>query len=288
MHGLLNIDKPFDVTSRDVVNVVQRLVRPHKVGHAGTLDPLATGVLLVCVGHATRLIEYVQQVPKCYLGTFLLGRRSDTDDTEGQVELVDSPVRPTRAEIERVLPRFVGEIMQRPPAFSALKVQGRRAYALARRGELVELAPRRVTIYRLEIVHYTYPALTLQVSCGSGTYIRALGRDLGELLGTGAVMSALQRTAIGSFGLADSHAMSDLTPDSLRAWLLPAHKGVEHLPSVILGDEHVVELSHGRFIPGTLPEGANVAAALDQAGRLVALLTPRSDGWLKPLRYFGD
>ncbi len=132
MFGLLNIDKPFDVTSRDVVNDVQRLVRPHKVGHAGTLDPLATGVLLVCVGQATRLIEFLQQQPKRYRATFLLGQRSDTEDTEGELVEDTSGMEPAQADVERVLPRFVGPIMQRPPAFSALKVKGRRAYALAR------------------------------------------------------------------------------------------------------------------------------------------------------------
>ncbi len=286
MFGLLNIDKPFDVTSRDVVNEVQRLVRPHKVGHAGTLDPLATGVLVIGVGQATRLIEYVQQLPKRYCGTFLLGRRSDTEDTEGQVVPVESAPQPTRTEIEQQLPRFVGDIMQRPPAFSALKVKGQRAYALARRGQAVELEPRRVTVHRLEITEYTYPVLTVEVTCGSGTYIRSLGRDLGDALGTGAVMSALQRTAIGDFTLDQACSLRQLTRESIDAWMLPPRRAVEHLPCLEVSDEQVMELSQGRCIAGSLPAAAPLAAAVDRGGHLVALLSATPQGALKPHRYF--
>ena len=179
MWGLLNIDKPYDVTSRDVVNHVQRLVRPHRAGHAGTLDPLATGVFVVCVGAATRLIEFVQDRPKTYLATFLLGRSSETEDIESPlVVLEDPPDSHASTRCRRCCRGFCGEILQRPPAYSALKVQGRRAYALARRGQAVELAPRPVTIFRLEIVRYAYPELVLNVQCGSGTYMRSLGRDI--------------------------------------------------------------------------------------------------------------
>ena len=189
--GLLNLNKPAGMTSRDVVNIVQRLSRPAKAGHAGTLDPLADGVLVVCVGSATRLIEYVQRMPKRYVGTFLLGRQSPTEDIEGEVtELPDAPV-PTREQIEAAARRFVGRIEQRPPAFSALKIRGRPAYKLARQGKPVELAPRPVEIYRIEVKKYRYPELVLEIDCGGGTYVRSLGRDLAESLGTAAVMSAL-------------------------------------------------------------------------------------------------
>src|SRR4051794_35109294 len=157
MFGLLNIDKPAGLTSRDVVNVVQRLVRPHKVGHAGTLDPLATGVLVVAIGPATRLVEYIQRMAKSYRAVFLLGRTSDTEDIEGKVaELPQAPV-PNIEQIESATPRFVGMIDQRPPVYSALKVGGRRAYELARRGETIELAPRRVEVHSIDIVRYAYP-----------------------------------------------------------------------------------------------------------------------------------
>ena len=176
--GLLNIHKPRGKTSRWAVDQVKRLVRPAKVGHAGTLDPLATGVLIVAVGPVTRLMEDVQQAPKQYRAEYLLGQTSDTEDTEGRVtELVD-PRRPSRAEIEFAAARFVGEIQQRPPAFSAIKVSGRRAYSLARKGQEVKLEPRAVTIHSLNIPDYVYPRLTLDIQCSSGTYIRSLGRDL--------------------------------------------------------------------------------------------------------------
>ena len=199
MFGFLNLNKPAGVTSRDVVNQVQRLVRPEKVGHAGTLDPLATGVLVVCVGRATRLTEYVQRMPKHYSATFLFGRQSDTEDIDGQVIELADPPQPKRDQIEATLPKFLGEIQQVPPAYSALKVEGRRAYDLARRGEDVQLAARPVVIYELRIVAYEYPELRLDIVCGSGTYVRSLGRNIARTVGTQAVMSALVRTAIGNF-----------------------------------------------------------------------------------------
>ncbi|NOY30442.1 MAG: tRNA pseudouridine(55) synthase TruB, partial [Planctomycetes bacterium] len=186
MFGILNLNKPIGWTSRDAVNRVQRLVRPAKAGHAGTLDPLATGVLVVCIGPATRLISYVQAMPKVYQATFLLGRTSDSDDIETEVRELASPPQPSREEIESKLPDFLGEIQQRPPAYSALKVNGQRAYKLAREGLAVQLEPRPVEIYELRVTGYNYPELKINLRCGSGTYVRSLGRDLAEALGTGA------------------------------------------------------------------------------------------------------
>ena len=172
MHGLLNLHKPAGVTSRAVVNQIQRLVRPAKIGHTGTLDPLATGVLVVCVGAATRLTEYVQQMRKTYEATFLLGRRSDTDDVDGDVAEISDALQPSQAEIEGALPPFVGAISQRPPDFSAVKIQGQRAYALARLGEPLAIAERTVHVHVLRLVHYVYPQLQLEIECGSGTNVR--------------------------------------------------------------------------------------------------------------------
>jgi tRNA pseudouridine(55) synthase len=156
-NGILTLNKPPGMTSRQAVDLVKRLVRPAKVGHAGTLDPLACGVLVVAIGKATRLIEFVQQAPKRYQATFLLGRTSPTDDVEGEItELFDPPI-PSRAEIERASQQFVGTIEQRPPAFSAIKVGGRRAYDLARGGRAVELAPRPVAVYEISVLAYEYP-----------------------------------------------------------------------------------------------------------------------------------
>ena len=278
MTGLVNCNKPRGLTSRDVVNRVQRLVRPAKVGHAGTLDPLATGVLVVCLGGATRLIEYVQQMPKQYRGTFLLGQSSASDDIELEPTLLDNPPQPTRDDIEQALPRFVGRISQRPPRYSAIKVAGRKAYDLARRGEEVELAEREVEIYSLQIVEYNYPHLVLDIDCGSGTYVRALGRDLAEHLGTAAVMSGLVRTAIGRFRLDEALEVEALTPELLASHLLPASSAVGQLPQVELDASQLVEIRHGRTIVCQAPPQATELAAVDPQGNLAGLLVPRGPG----------
>lgn len=281
MFGILNIDKPPGKTSRDVVNVVQRLARPAKVGHAGTLDPLATGVLVVCVGPATRLIKYVQQLPKRYVATFQLGCRSDSDDTEGEVTPVDAPV-PTRAEVDAALPDFIGTIQQRPPAFSAIKVKGERAYKLARGGAEVRLDERPVTIYGVEVVVYDYPELVLDIRCGSGTYIRSLGRDLAEQLGTAAVMSALARTEIGSFVVDDAVSIEQLIESSFTALLQPARTAVAQLPSMCLNSDQLGKLSNGIMLSATDESSTQEIAAFDVAGQLVAILTPHRDKQLRP------
>ncbi len=271
--------------------MVERLVRPDKAGHAGTLDPLASGVLIVCVGQATRLVEYVQRMPKRYRGTFLLGRSSTTEDVEGDITLVDQPVQPTRSQVEEAACALVGNIQQRPPAFSALKIGGHRAYDLARAGKPVELAPRPITIHQLAVVRYDYPEIVLDIECSSGTYVRSLGRDLAERLGTAAIMSALIRTAIGRFRVEDAVDAASLTSESLARVLIPASAAVEDLPRVIVGENQIRQLANGlairkSAIQETLPAVANEYAAVDDAGRLVAILAPRSEGVLGPTRYF--
>ncbi len=232
MFGLLNLNKPVGVSSAGVLGRIKRLVKPAKIGHAGTLDPLAAGVLVACIGPATRLVDYIQQMPKRYRATFLLGRTSESDDIERPVtELADAPI-PSRDDIERAAARFLGEIEQRPPVFSALKVGGRPAYQLARRGRQVELAVRSVTIHHLEVIRYEYPTLVLDIKCGSGTYIRALGRDLAESLGTAAVMSALERTAVGRFYVEDACEPNALTAESLPSRLLSPRLAIPDLRSL--------------------------------------------------------
>ncbi|MBM4089724.1 MAG: tRNA pseudouridine(55) synthase TruB [Planctomycetes bacterium] len=286
MFGLLNVRKPAGMTSRDVVNHVQRMVRPVKVGHAGTLDPLATGVLIVCVGQATRVVEYLQEQSKEYDGTFLLGRTSDTEDVEGNVTELQDARRPTEAEIKGVLERFRGRVMQRPPAFSAVKVAGRRAYQLARRGEEVSLTARPIDVHGLELTGYQYPEMRLHVVCGSGTYLRSLGRDIGEALGTGAVMSALTRTAVGGFRLDDACALGQLTGESIRSHLLSPLGAVSHMARVTLSDAEVTDIVHGKPIHTPLASGAGKVAAVDSHDRLVAVLVPGGPNQLRPARCF--
>jgi tRNA pseudouridine55 synthase len=272
LFGLLNVNKPRSTTSRRVVDRVARLVKPAKVGHAGTLDPLASGVLVLGIGQATRLVEYVQEMPKQYRATFLLGRSSTTEDIEGEVTEVPGAAPPSREQLERAAVELTGEIEQRPPAYSALRVAGRRAYALARAGQQVDLVPRRVRIDRLRIEHYAYPELVLDVECGGGTYIRSLGRDLAQRAGTAAVMSALARTAIGGFTLADAIDVDALTAENLTQFLLPAERAVQGvMPARGVSSAEAERLARGQTIAAE-GEAPGRCAAFDARGRLVAIL----------------
>jgi tRNA pseudouridine55 synthase len=291
--GLLNVNKPPGVTSRDAVDRVERLVRPAKAGHAGTLDPLATGVLVICVGQATRLIRFVQRMRKRYRATFLLGRSSETDDIEREVLVIPNAIVPTLAMIEGALPQFIGDIQQRPPAHSAVKIAGRRAYKLARKGADFELAARTVTIHQIDLLRYKYPELDLDIECGSGTYIRALGRDLGAALGTAAVMSALERTAIGRFQIEQSISFDQLSLETLQQDLQPAVSAASELPLLELSDEQIVEIRHGRPIPllpvseeHQPPANGPEWAAINTRGELVSLLIEKRPGQLWPQHNF--
>lgn len=246
MIGFLCVDKPHGMTSRGVVNRIARHVKPLRVGHAGTLDPLATGVLVVAVGRATKLISHVQRMQKQYSAGFELGKTSDTEDSTGNITIVEGAVAPASGELERACEKFTGRIMQRPPAYSALRVNGRRAYDLARKGEPVELQERPVDIYQIDILDYHYPALNLGVTCGSGTYIRSLGRDVGEQLGCGALMNRLQRTAVGVFRIQDAVTIEELEDaDAIRAHLLPLNMGLAGLPRFEVTAEQRRLLSFG-------------------------------------------
>jgi tRNA pseudouridine55 synthase len=287
LYGFLNINKPPGQTSRWVVDQIQRHARPAKVGHAGTLDPLATGVLVVAVGSATRLIDYVQQMPKRYRANFLLGCTSPTEDVDGDVVPLENPMVPSRDEIETVIPAFLGEILQSPPAFSALKVGGRRAYSLARAGHAVELKPRPISVHRLQVLSYEYPRLQLEIECSSGTYVRSLGRDLAERLGTGAVMSTLVRTAIGSFRIEDSIDVLSINRSNLADYQLPARRAVDHLPAIVLNAVDQQRTASGQ--PIACPDAiasrdTSEFAAVDDGGNLTGILCCRADGMLWPAR----
>jgi tRNA pseudouridine55 synthase len=289
--GVLNINKSAGMTSRAVVDQVQRIVKPAKAGHAGTLDPLATGVLVVCVGPATRLISYVQRQAKTYRAAFLLGRRSDTDDVDGAV--VEVPCAPAASEqIDALLPDFVGRIQQVPPRYSAVHVGGQRAYALARQGAEVDLQPRAVDVYAIRVVEFGFPRLVLEIECGSGTYVRSIGRDLGERLGCGAVMSELVRTRIGPFRIEDAVSPDDLDRHSLPAALLPALTAVADLPRHQAIEADLTALRRGRPIAAAVASDEPTAAAdagevaiCDPAGELAAVAR-RCDGLLRPTHVF--
>ena len=283
--GILNLNKPSGVTSREAVNQVQRLVRPAKIGHTGTLDPLASGVLVLCLGTATRLVEYVQRMPKTYHATFLLGRYSDTEDIEGHITVLPDPPIPTLEQAEAVLANFQGTILQQPPVYSALKIRGRRACDLARQGKPVELETRSITIEELKIHNYNYPQLTLDIKCGSGTYVRSLGRDIGLALGTAAVMSSLERTAVGCFDITQAEILEQLKHSDIVNKLLPATCAVTLLEKITLTETQQERIVRGMSIEQPPGISDTEVAALNTNGQLVAILSKRGDG-LGPRKNF--
>ena len=295
MHGFLTIDKPSGITSHDVVARIRRLGGQRRVGHAGTLDPAATGVLVVALGGATRLIEYVQhRTLKRYLATVRLGVTTTTDDADGEI-VAQQPIPPLdTAMIEQSLAPLRGTIWQTPPMYAALHYQGRRLYELARAGVTVETLPRRVYIERLDLVGYDPPLLTLDVVCGSGTYIRALARDLGVALGCGAHLAALRRTAVGTFRIEDALPLRVLeeeaqaealpTSDIVRRHLLPPDIAVADWYAVQVDEASARRLRHG--MPLVAPSGAAPRArAHAPDGTLIAIL--RFDGtYWRPIKVF--
>lgn len=246
--GVLNLDKPVGLTSRDIVDQVVKLVHPAKVGHAGTLDPLATGVLVICVGHATRLISLAQEGRKRYHGSFLLGQRSDTDDITGNVVTTGDCLNITEEDLKSLLPEFTGRILQIPPQFSAVHVEGRRAYKLARRGQNVELAPRPVDVFSLHVTDFRFPMFELEIECGSGTYIRSIGRDIGMRLGSGAIMTSLRRLAVGPFDGSQAVLPEQLTPETIVGFLQPALTLVSGFRQQGLTHDEVIAIRQGKTI----------------------------------------
>ena len=275
--GVIPVDKPVGVSSRRVVDVVARALGMKAVGHAGTLDPLASGVVVVCAGHATKLVDSLHDLPKHYAATFLLGRSSPSDDLETPVEIEEDPLRPTAAETEAAAALFRGDILQRPCDYSAVHVAGQRAYRLARKGREITLEAKPVRIHRLEITAYEWPRLALEIDCSSGTFVRAIGRDLAESLGTKAVMESLVRTAVGPFVLQSSIALDKITSDTVVAAALPAAAAVAHLPGVTLDDAVLARAVRGGLVD-LADTGADALAAVDAAGQLVGILRRHASG----------
>jgi len=278
VNGLLVIDKPAGMTSRDVVNRVQKwFPRKTKIGHTGTLDPLATGVLVVCIGAATRLADYVQAMGKTYISQFRLGATSTTDDADGAISETPNAAQPTRERIEAALASFVGLIEQVPPAFSALKLDGQRAHDLARRGKDVPLAARTVRIDAIRVTGYEWPFLDVEVDCGKGTYIRSIARDLGAKLGVGGLVRTLRRTRIGPF-TAEQGIRLDVDPATVT--LRPIIEAVAGMERVHMSAEEVKHLRQGQWVP-TVDANQGDVAILDDAEELVAIAV-RKEGKLRP------
>jgi tRNA pseudouridine55 synthase len=214
MDGIINLNKPPQLSSARAVSRVKRLIpRGVKIGHAGTLDPFATGVLLLLIGRATKSCESLMDQPKEYVTTIRLGATTETDDPEKPPQMTPGAAPIPRIEIEKIIPDFIGVIQQRPPIFSAMKIGGRRAYKLARSGQTVTLKPREVRVDEIDLLDYTWPDLKLRIACGRGTYIRAIGRDLGEKLGVGGYLTDLSRTRVGKYRIEDAQTLEGLTTE---------------------------------------------------------------------------
>ncbi len=288
LFGVLPINKRAGISSRVVVNRIERLVRSERVGHTGTLDPMATGVLLMAIGSATKLVEFSHELSKGYEATFELGKSSDTLDATGEITEVDIATLPTAAEIETELSKWHGRVFQVPPNFSALVIEGRRAYKLARKGVEFDLAAREVEISRLELLDYQFPMFKLNIECGSGTYVRAIGRDIGQGLGTQAIMTSLTRTRVGPFTLDDCvDARALYNRVEVQQHLYPPQRLVHNWYTITLNDEQVIDLRNG--VPLRLEDqiGRERIAVLDQGEKLVGLMEATQEaGLFRSLRVF--
>jgi len=297
LDGILVVAKPAGPTSHDVVALVRRLAATKRVGHGGTLDPFASGVLPVFLGHATRVVEYHLGDRKTYRATVCFGASSTTDDLDGELTPSDRAA-PARESVVAALAGLTGRISQRPPAYSAIKVAGRRAYAMARAGEPVVLAAREVTIDRLALEAWDdadpdRPLAVVEVTCSAGTYVRALARDLGEAVGGGAYLGALTRLSSGPFSLGDATPLDEIRaaaaggPAGLVPLLLPVDAGLEAFPTVTLSSDEVAAVARGQFVrpASTLPIQADHVRLRGPDGVLVAIASS-SGGRLAPDKVF--
>jgi len=298
LDGVLVVRKAIGPTSHDVVALVRRLSTTHRVGHGGTLDPFASGVLPIFLGHATRVVEYHMGDRKEYRATVCFGASSTTDDLEGELTPVEAPPV-TRHAVESGLDGFRGEIVQVPPAYSAVKVAGRRAYALARAGKAPQIAPRTVTIHAIEITAWDEtdaqrPFAIVDVACSAGTYVRALARDLGAALGSAAYLGALERTASGPFRIDAAVPIDELRAggrEAIARHLLPIDTGLEALPVVEVDVAGVEAIGRGQRVAD--PAGTEGGAEDADATSLVRLVGPggvlvaigrRAGGWVAPVK----
>jgi len=292
--GLLVVDKPTEWTSHDVVKKVRHLTQTRKVGHTGTLDPLATGVLVLCIGRATRLADALQANEKRYRGIVRFGTATTTYDREGE-PTASGEIDFERRDLEQALEPFSGEIRQRPPAWSALKLSGERAFERARRGEEVVLEPRPVTIHSLTLTKWSPPDATIDVHCSSGTYIRSLAHDLGESIGCPAHLAGLRRTSCGAFDLDDAASLEGLVANAERdAWrsrLRPVSDGLPATwPSITVDSDGARLLSHGHDV--TIPDDVDLddsatCQLYGPDGRFLALASARAErGELRPIKVF--
>jgi tRNA pseudouridine55 synthase len=289
-NGILNVNKPSGLTSHDVVSRLRRITGQRRVGHAGTLDPTATGVLLLCLGQATRVAEYLQARDKVYRARLRLGISTDTYDSEGQIVDQRDTGHITHSAVQRALGEMVGPLDQVPPMYSAIKHQGTPLYRLARRGQTVERKPRRVVIHTLELLEWDPPYLEAKIHCSKGTYIRSLAHDLGQRLGCGAHLAELTRLASGRFQLSDALVLEELEhaaeQGKLERLLLPIDAALQDYPAVTVDDDLAKSILFGQRV--RLPDApqATLLRAYGRDEKLLALLRLRNDGAWQPHKVF--
>jgi tRNA pseudouridine55 synthase len=275
--GILVVDKPVGMTSHDVVQIIRSGTGIRRAGHTGTLDPRASGVLVILIGPAVRLSEFVSASDKRYQAILRLGSTTDTYDAEGRFTRQSSaPVDISEEKFEEALKQFIGEIEQTPPPFSAVKMHGRKAYEMARQGEEVDLTPRKIQVYHLEVLEWAPPEVVIDVHCSSGTYVRSLANDMGNVLGCGAYLIGLRRTKSGRFSLRDAVPLRKLQDAFLAGnwyeYLIPAAEALADWPAVELNPDDVEEIKHGHRVKAAPDTKPGLVRGVSMAGELIAIM----------------
>ncbi len=288
--GVLVVDKPVGKTSHDVVQFIRKGTGLRRIGHTGTLDPRASGVLVCLVGPAVRLNEYLQTDYKRYEASFVLGAVSDTYDGDGLIQPGGDASGISEEQVLEAIKHFTGEIEQTPPAYSAIKINGQKAYDLARKGKSVQLPSRKVTVFSFDLIEYNPPEIAVDIYCSSGTYIRSIAHEMGKVLGPGAYLNGLRRTVSGRFSLRDAITLPDLqtcfTEGTWYQHLIPAAESLPDMPEVLLTLESEADIHNGRRIPAE-PGAPALAKGVSELGELIALLEfdPETVEW-KPKKVF--
>ena len=276
------------MTSHDVVAKIRRGFKIKKVGHAGTLDPLATGVLVICIGDATRLSDYVMHSQKTYSAKIKFGESTDTYDAEGKIIAKNDASHLIQADIEAILPQFTGDIQQVPPMYSALKRDGKKLYDLARAGETITLEPRPVTIHQLALLQFEPPIAEIEIRCGAGTYIRSLAHDMGQALGVGAHLVGLIRVSSGGFDLSKSYELDELlSHPNWESCLVDEIVALAHIPRVDLDEIDTQHIRHGRNPVHVSDATHELVRAYDANGQFMALLRAENGQW-RPYKVFSS
>ena len=286
MNGVLVVDKPRGWTSHDVVQKVRGLLKEKKIGHTGTLDPLATGVLVLCAGKATKIIRYLENDEKIYTAEMVLGSTTDTLDAEGRIVEKRAYTAPTRQQVQEVLMRFRGTILQRPPAYSALKVGGVPSHRLARAGKIITHEERPITIWELDLLEYTDPVIRIRVRCSKGTYIRTLCADIGQHLGMGAHLTSLLRNSVGHFALGSAHSIAEVTAAGTRSGLLVSMRdALGAFPETLVSASDARRLGEGGTVvlppESSIPDGVTHVRVSESSTGLVAVARVE-EGTLRP------